>query len=70
LASPAGDGATLAAMKANEDDTVTACERASNHRDMQPEALPLMRRALADEQRHRAWMERNAYVGSGHKSAA
>ena len=70
LASPAGDGAILLAMKTNEDDTVTAYERASTHRDMPPEALPLMRRALADEQRHRTWMEQNAYAGSGHKSAA
>lgn len=35
-------------LKTNEDDTVTAYERASNHKDMPPEALPLMRRALAD----------------------
>jgi bacterioferritin (cytochrome b1) len=70
LASPAGDGAILAAMKTNEDDTVTAYERASRHKDLPSVALPLMQGALAHEQRHRAWMEQNAYGTGAHKSAA
>jgi rubrerythrin len=70
LASPAGDGAILSAMKTNEDDTVTAYERASKHKDMPRSALPLLRRALADEQRHQAWMEQRAYEAANRQSAA
>jgi Domain of unknown function (DUF2383) len=70
LASPAGDGAILLPMKTNEDDTVTAYERASTHKDMPRQASPLMRKALADEQRHRAWMEQNAHSYAERQSAA
>lgn len=55
-----GDGAILKAMKTNEDDTVTAYERASRHADAIPESRQFFAKALADEQRHRAWMEQTA----------
>ena len=52
-----GDGAVLKAMKTNEDDTVTAYERASKHQDAVPESRAVFERAHQDELRHRAWME-------------
>ena len=52
-----GDKAILLAMKTNEDDTNTAYERALNH-DARPAATEdVLRRGLADERRHRAWIE-------------
>ncbi|SFP15472.1 DUF2383 domain-containing protein [Tranquillimonas alkanivorans] len=60
LADMMGDGAVLKAMKTNEDDTVTAYERAANHQDAVPASKAFFEKALADEQRHRAWMERTA----------
>jgi rubrerythrin len=56
LASIMGDSATLAAMRSNEEDTVTAYERASGHPEATPEARALFERAHADELRHRDWM--------------
>lgn len=55
-----GDAAILKAMKTNEDDTVTAYERAANHQDAVPKSKAFFQKALADEQRHRAWMETTA----------
>ncbi|HEX2018540.1 MAG TPA: ferritin-like domain-containing protein [Aurantimonas sp.] len=55
-----GDGAILKAMKTNEDDTVTAYERASNHPDALDKSRAFFAKALADERRHRAWMEETA----------
>jgi rubrerythrin len=57
MADLAGDGAILRAMKTNEDDTVTAYERAKDHDDAPPAAREVFARALADEERHRAWMD-------------
>ncbi len=57
LAGMMGDGAILKAMKTNEDDTVTAYERASKHDDAVPESRAVFERAHQDELRHRAWME-------------
>ncbi|SHI68775.1 protein of unknown function [Roseomonas rosea] len=56
LASIMGDAATLQAMRSNEEDTVTAYERASGHADATPEAMAMFRRAHSDELRHREWM--------------
>lgn len=56
LASIMGDGATLTAMRSNEEDTVTAYERAAAHRLATPEAQAIFQRAHADELRHREWM--------------
>ena len=57
LASLVGDGAILKAMKTNEDDTVTAYERASRHPDALPESRRRFEQFAADERRHRAFME-------------
>jgi len=60
LANLAGDAAILKAMKTNEDDTVTAYERASQHPDAIAKSRGFFDKALADERRHREWMERTA----------
>lgn len=60
LADLMGDGAILKAMKTNEDDTVTAYERASSHGDALPKSRAFFEKALADERRHREWMQRTA----------
>ena len=60
LASIMGDAATLRAMKTNEDDTVTAYERAARHEAATPDVKRLFEAALQDELRHRAWMESTA----------
>jgi uncharacterized protein (TIGR02284 family) len=52
-----GDRAILVAMKTNEDDTNTAYERAVNHEQKHSSADEVLRRGLADERRHRAWIE-------------
>ena len=60
LANLMGDAAILKAMKTNEDDTVTAYERAARHDGAIPKSKAFFEKALADEQRHRAWMEQTA----------
>ena len=55
-----GDGAILKAMKTNEDQTVAAYERAARHDGARPESVAFFEKALADERRHRDWMERTA----------
>jgi rubrerythrin len=60
LASLMGDKTILRAMKTNEDDTVTAYERASRHEQAPADAKPMFERALADERRHREWMKTTA----------
>jgi hypothetical protein len=55
-----GDAAILKAMKTNEDDTVTAYERASRHEDAIPESKAFFMKAHQDEERHRAWMSTTA----------
>lgn len=57
IANLAGDTGILKAMKTNEDDTNTAYERLNSHMDKWPEAVAVLQRGLADEQRHRAWIE-------------
>lgn len=57
-----GDGGILLAMKSNEDDTNTAYERASNRDDIDTELRNVLTQALADERRHRAWIEN--WIGS------
>lgn len=56
LAGLVGDGAILKAMKTNEDDTVTAYERASGHKDAIEKSKAFFSKALTDERRHREWM--------------
>ncbi|HBM62016.1 ferritin-like domain-containing protein [Salipiger marinus] len=60
LADLMGNGAILKAMKTNEDDTVTAYERAVGHPDALPKTRAFFEKALTDEQRHRAWMQQTA----------
>lgn len=60
MASIMGDAATLRAMKSNEEDTVTAYERACNHAEVPAEARRIFEQALEDERRHRAWMQQTA----------
>ncbi|MBO0905306.1 ferritin-like domain-containing protein [Jiella sonneratiae] len=60
LAQLMGDKAILKAMKTNEDKTVKAYERATNHPEAVEKSRAFFARALADEERHREWMERTA----------
>lgn len=60
LADMLGDKSILKAMKTNEDDTVTAYERASRHPDAIPTTKAFFLQALEDERRHRHWMETTA----------
>lgn len=57
LAELAGDSAILKAMKTNEDDTVAAYERALGNSLMDAQLRPVIEKGLADERRHRLWME-------------
>ena len=52
-----GDKAILIAMKTNEDDTNTAYERATQHKDMTAEMKRVLNSNLSDERRHRTWIE-------------
>jgi rubrerythrin len=63
LASMMGDATILSAMRSNEEDTVTAYERASRHAEATSEARVVFERAHADELRHRAWMTEVASRG-------
>ncbi|RYD50913.1 MAG: rubrerythrin family protein, partial [Verrucomicrobiaceae bacterium] len=60
LADLMGDATILKAMKTNEDDTVTAYERASQHPDAIPQSKAFFMKAHQDELRHRSWMETTA----------
>jgi rubrerythrin len=55
-----GDGAILKAMATNESDTVTAYENGTRNADAPADLKPMLSAALADEQRHKAWMEETA----------
>ena len=52
-----GDRGILQAMKSNEADTNTAYERAAARDDLPPHVREVLQRNLADERRHRAWIE-------------
>jgi len=52
-----GDRAILMAMKTNEDDTNTAYERAAGNTVVPAGVKQILQRGLADERRHRAWIE-------------
>lgn len=60
LADIFGDKTILKAMKTNEDDTVSAYERASQHEDARPETRAFFMKAHQDEVRHRTWFETTA----------
>ena len=55
-----GDAAILKAMRTNEEDTVTAYERASGHDQAMAEPRAFFERAHSDELRHREWMQTTA----------
>jgi rubrerythrin len=57
LADLMGDRAILKAMKTNEDDTVTAYERAARHEGAIPATKAFFLTAHQDEEKHRAWMD-------------
>jgi len=57
LAGLSGDSAVLGAMKSNEDDTNTAYERAVNQQGLPDGVRSVLTRNLADERRHRGWLE-------------
>lgn len=52
-----GDKGILSAMRSNEDDTYQAYKQALQRNDILPRAEGLLERNLADERRHRAWLE-------------
>lgn len=58
VASLIGDRALLFAMRTNESDTKVAYERASASALVAPQVKELLRRNLADERRHHAWLDR------------
>jgi hypothetical protein len=53
-----GDKAILANMKTSEGGTNTASERAVNHERLLACAEEVLRRGLADEGRHRVWIQK------------
>jgi uncharacterized protein (TIGR02284 family) len=57
LAALVGDRAVLRAMKTNEDDTNTAYERAFRRGDLPSNVRAVVEKNLADERRHRSWLE-------------
>lgn len=57
LADLAGDSAILKAMKTNENDTVAAYEQALGNSATDAQLRPVIEKGLADERRHRQWME-------------
>ncbi|MBP0485058.1 DUF892 family protein [Sagittula salina] len=60
LANLFGDDAVIGAMKTNEDDTVSAYENALSNAVIDATWRPVLEKGLADERRHRAWMEQAA----------
>jgi len=59
LAGLKDDETILEAMLTNEQDTNTAYERLVNHPAKWPETDTMLRQGLADERRHKAWIEQN-----------
>ena len=57
-----GDRAILIAMKTNEDETNKKYERAVGHGGVAAELMDVFQRNLADERRHRAWIEEQLTV--------
>jgi rubrerythrin len=60
LAGMMGDSAILGAMRTNEEDTVTAYERAAVHPEAIEKSKAFFEKAHADELRHREWMQGTA----------
>lgn len=70
IASLAGDLAILKAMKTNEDTTNQKYEEAVALDGITPEMRTVLERNLADERRHRAWIESRIAAISGRTEAA
>lgn len=60
-----GDKIVFEAMKTNEDDTNAAYERALNHPSLLPEVQRVLAQNLADERRHREWIEKRLSEAEG-----
>ena len=54
----AGDTGILAAMRSNEQDTNTAYENALMRTELSEHARTVLARGLADERRHKQWLEK------------
>lgn len=70
-----GDAGILSAMHSNEEDTNTAYERSLSRDDViPPNIFTILARALEDERRHKAWIERalvqNQQMGTSSSLAA
>lgn len=63
IAKLGGDSAVLSAMKTNEDDTVAAYRHASSNAEADAGMRQIFERALEDELRHRAYMEKEGMGG-------
>ena len=57
LAGLVSDKAILKAMKSNEDDTNTAYSQALERTDLAADVMQTLKENLADERRHRTWIE-------------
>lgn len=57
LASMVGDQAILLAMHSNEEDTNTAYDRMTGRADRWPDVNLVINEGLADERKHKAWLE-------------
>jgi rubrerythrin len=57
LANLIGDEAILKAMISNETDTNTAYQRMNERTDIWVDAREMLKNGLADEQKHKAWLE-------------
>ncbi|MBF0300647.1 MAG: DUF2383 domain-containing protein [Oligoflexia bacterium] len=56
IATLISDKLILTAMRSNEDDTNTAYERMNSRTDIWPEAQSLILSGLADERKHKSWI--------------
>jgi len=57
LANMVGDNTILIAMRSNETDTNTAYERLNSREDIWGEARDILKQALEDERKHKAWLD-------------
>jgi rubrerythrin len=60
MASLGSDETILSAMSTNESDTIAAYENGCNNDSLPASLQPMLKRALEDEKRHKAWMDRPA----------
>jgi len=70
IAELGGDTAVLKAMQSNEKETNTAYEDALKDPHIMADVRPVLERNLADERRHKAWIEQCLSTGSEKSMAA